>query len=111
MFEYVKNNYLSKNGMTDGTGHTEIYMDMYKQMKSEDRLSASWTLGQYRNAYSQAFVSAIKAVDSTWEYGDSVPSSALDGITRESIESQLTKSGNTFVQRSSVSGSSIDLQI
>ena len=111
MFEYVKNNYLSKNGMTDGTGHTEIYMDMYKQMKSEDRLSAGWTLGQYRSAYSQAFKSAIQAVDPTWDYGKAVPSGALDGITRESVESQLVKSGNTFMQRSSFSGSTIDLQI
>lgn len=111
IFEYVKNNYLSKNGMADGTGHTEIYMDMYKQMKSEDRLSAGWTLGQYRNAYSQAFVSAIKEVDPTWEYGKAVPSGALNGITRERVESQLVKSGNTFVKRSSVSGSSIDLQV
>ena len=111
IFEYVKNNYLSKNGMADGTGKTEIYMDMYKQMKSDDRLSAGWTLGQYRNAYSQAFKSAIKAVNPTWENGNPIPTGALDGITRESVESQLVKSGNTFVKRSSVSGSSIDLQI
>lgn len=100
MFEYVKNNYLNKNGMADGTGHTEIYMDMYKQMKSEDRLSAGWTLGQYRNAYSQAFKSAIKAVEPTWEYGDPIPSGALDGITRESIESILGQKGNTFASNS-----------
>ena len=30
MFEAVKN-----NGMGDGKGKTEIYMDMYKQMKSD----------------------------------------------------------------------------
>ena len=97
IFEYVKNNYLNKNGMADGTGKTEIYMDMYKQMKSEDRLSAGWTLGQYRNAYSQAFKSAVKAVDPAWDYGKAVPSGAINGITRESVESQLVKSGNTFV--------------
>ena len=111
IFEYVKNNYLNKNGMADGTGRTEIYMDMYKQMKSDDRLSAGWTLTQYRNAYSQAIKTSIKAVNPTWDYGDPVPSGALDGITRESVESQLTKSGNTFVQKSSVSGSTIDLQV
>ena len=38
MFEAVKN-----NGMGDGKGDTEIYMDMYKQMKSDDRLSAGYT--------------------------------------------------------------------
>ncbi|MCM1049566.1 MAG: DUF3879 family protein [Clostridiales bacterium] len=107
MFEYVKKDFQTRGGMGDGTGKTEIFVDMYKQMKSDDRLSAGWTL----NKYLQAFKSVIKAVNPTWEYGDSIPTGALDGITRESVESQFVKSGNTFVKRSSVSGSSIDLQI
>lgn len=111
MFEAVKNNFLNNNGMGDGKGKTEIYMDMYKQMKSDDRLSAGWTLGQYHKAYAQAFKSAIKTVDPTWDYGKAIPSGALDGITRESVESQLVKSGNTFVKRSSVSGSTLDIQV
>ena len=110
MFEAVKNIYLNNNGMTDGTGKTEIYMDMYRQMKSDDRLSAGYTLRQYHLAYTQAFVSAIKAVDPTWEYGKAVPSGALDSVTRESVESQLVKSGNTFVKKTS-SGSTLDMRI
>ena len=110
MFEAVKNNFLNNNGMGDGKGKTEIYMDMYKQMKSDDRLSAGWTLGQYHKAYAQAFKSAIKTVDPTWDYGKAIPSGALDGITRESVESQLVKSGNTFVKKPS-SGSTLDIQI
>ena len=110
MFEAVKNNFLNNNGMGDGKGKTEIYMDMYKQMKSDDRLSAGWTLGQYHKAYAQAFKSAIKTVDPTWDYGKAIPSGALDGITRESVESQLVKRGNTFVKKPS-SGSILDIQI
>ena len=110
MFEAVKNNFLNNNGMGDGKGKTEIYMDMYKQMKSDDRLSAGWTLGQYHKAYAQAFKSAIKTVDPTWDYGKAIPSGALDGITRESVESQLVKSGNTFVKKPS-SGNTLDIQI
>ena len=110
MIEAVKNIYLNNNGMTDGTGKTEIYMDMYRQMKSDDRLSAGYTLRQYHLAYTQAFVSAIKAVDPTWEYGKAVPSGALDSVTRESVESQLVKSGNTFVKKPS-SGSTLDMRI
>lgn len=49
--------------MADGAGKTEIYMEMYKQMDKDDRLSAGWTLGECRKAYSQAFVSAIKEVN------------------------------------------------
>ena len=110
MFEAVKNNFLNNNGMGDGKGKTEIYMDMYKQMKSDDRLSAGWTLGQYHKAYAQAFKSAIKTVDPTWDYGKAIPSGVLDGITRESVESQLVKRGNTFVKKPS-SGSILDIQI
>ena len=110
MFEAVKNNFLNNNGMGDGKGKTEIYMDMYKQMKSDDRLSAGWTLGQYHKAFAQAFKSAIKTVDPTWDYGKAIPSGVLDGITRESVESQLVKSGNTFVKKPS-SGSILDIQI
>ena len=110
MFEAVKNNFLNNNGMGDGKGKTEIYMDMYKQMKSDDRLSAGWTLGQYHKAYAQAFKSAIKTVDPTWDYGKAIPSGVLDGIIRESVESQLVKSGNTFVKKPS-SGSTLDIQV
>ena len=111
MFEFVKNDFLTKGGMGDGTGITEIFVDMYKQMKSEDRLASGWTLNQYMRAYSQAFKSAVKAVDPTWDYGKAVPSGAINGITRESVESQLVKSGNKLVKRSSISGSSLDIQI
>ncbi len=99
MFEAVRNNFLYRNGMGDGKGKTEIYMDMYRQMKSDDRLSAGYTLQQYHSAYAQAFASAIKAVDSGWTYGKAVPSGALDGITRESIESSLVQRGNTFADK------------
>ena len=43
--------------------------------------------------------------------GQPFDSSILDSVTRESVESTLVKSGNTLVKRSSVSGSSLDLQI
>ena len=84
---------------------------MYRQMKSDDRLSAGYTLRQYRSAYVQTFVSAIKEVDPTWDYGKVVSSDAINGITRESVESQLTQSGNIFVKRSSVSSSTLDIQV
>ena len=111
MFEAVRDSFLHRNGMGDGKGDTEIFTDMYRQMKSDDRLSAGYTLRQYRSAYVQTFVSAVKAVDPTWEYGKAVPSDAINSITRESVESQLTQSGNTFVKRSSVSSSTLDIQV
>lgn len=103
IFEYVKNNYLEHNGMQTGEGVTEIYTNMYKQMGKDDRLSAGYTLDQYRKAYGEAFASAIKAVDPTWTYGKAIPSGALDSIkniTRESIEKSLKQSGNKLVRNS-----------
>ena len=100
MFEYVKNNYIEKNGMADGAGKTEIYMEMYKQMDRDDRLSAGWTLGEYRKAYSQAFVSAIKEVDSAWTYGKAIPSGVLEGITRELVEVNLKKPDSSHARAS-----------
>ena len=41
---------------------------------------------------------------------EAVPSDALDSVTRESVESQLVKSGNTFVKKPS-SGSTLDMRI
>ena len=99
MFEAVRDSFLHRNGMGDGKGDTEIFTDMYRQMKSDDRLSAGYTLRQYRSAYVQTFVSAVKAVDAGWTYGKSIPSGVLDGITRESIESALVQKGNTFANK------------
>ena len=78
MFEAVRDSFLHRNGMGDGNGDTEIFTDMYRQMKSDDRLSAGYTLRQYRSAYVQTFVSAVKAVDAGWTYGKSIPSGVLD---------------------------------
>ena len=100
MFEYVKNNYIEKNGMADGAGKTEIYMDMYKQMDKDDRLSAGWTLGEYRKAYSQAFVSAIKEADPAWTYGKAIPSGVLEGITREFVEVNLKQPDSSHARAS-----------
>ena len=94
IFEYVKNAYLGHNGMQTGNGTTKTYMDMYKQLDKDDRLSGRYTLDQYRKAYSEAFVSAIRAVDPTWTHGNPVPSGVVDGITREAVEANLHQSGN-----------------
>lgn len=113
MFELTKKEFLQENGAANGetTKRSDVYRKMYPQITKNDRLAAGNTLSQYERAYKQAFVDAVKAVDSTWEPGREIPSGALDGITRESVESQLVKSGSKLVKRSSVSGSKLDLQI
>ena len=55
---------------------------------------------QYEHQYRQAFVEAAKAADPTWRAGKPIPAGALDGITRESVESTLANSGSGFVKKS-----------
>ncbi len=51
---------------------------------------------QYERAYRQAFLDAARKADPRWEIGRPVPSGALDGITRESVEANLKKSGGSL---------------
>lgn len=113
MFELTKKEFLRENGVANGdtTKRTDVYMNLYRKMNKNDRLAAGHTLEQYGRAYTQAFVDAVKKINPKWEPGKPIPDGALDGITGESIDSALVKSGSELVKRSSVSGSSLDLQI
>ncbi len=112
MFELTKKEFLRENGVGNGdtTKRSDVYLNLYRKMNKNDRLAAGNTLRQYERAYIQTFVDAVKAVDPKWEPGKSIPSGALDGITRESIDSSLVKSGSELVKKPS-SGGSLDIQI
>jgi len=113
MFEQTKKEFLQENGVLNGdmTKRRDVYDNLYRKTKKDDRLAAGYTMEQYERAYRQAFLDAAKKADPKWEIGKPIPSGALDGITRESVESQLAKSGNKLVKRSSVTGSSLDIQV
>ena len=112
MFELTKKEFLQENGVGNGdtTRRSDVYLNLYRKMDKKDRLAAGNTLRQYERAYTQAFVDAVKAVDPKWEPGKPIPSGALDGITRESIDNSLVKSGGSLVKKTS-SGSTLDIQI
>lgn len=113
MFECTKKEFLMENGVHNGdtTNRSEIYQKLYRQTEKNDRLAAGHTLEEYERQYWQAFADAVKAADPRWEAGKPISSGALDGITRESVESTLMKSGNSLVKRASISGSSLDVSI
>ena len=102
MFELTKREFLQGNGMGNGdtTKRSDVYTDLHRKMGKNNRLAAGYTLSQYEKAYTQAFIEAAKAADPTWKAGKPIPSGALDGITRESVESTLTNSGSGFVKKS-----------
>ncbi len=112
MFELTRKEFLRENGVGNGdtTKRSDVYLNLYRKMDKNDRLAAGNTLRQYERAYTRAFVDAVKTVDPKWKPGKAIPSGALDGITRESIDSSLVKSGSELVRKPS-SGSSMDIQI
>ena len=105
MFEQTKEEFLHENGVLNGdtTRRSDVYDNLYRKTKKDDRLAAGYTMEQYERAYRQAFISAAKAVDPNWEIGKPISSGALDGITRESVEANLKKSGSVL--------SSVDIKI
>lgn len=113
MFELTKKEFLQENGIGNGdtTKRSDVYTALHRKMNKNDRLKAGYTLEQYERAYGQAFAAAAKAADPSWTPGRPIKAGALDGITRESVESQLVKSGNKLVKRSSASDSSLDIKI
>lgn len=107
MFELTKKEFLQENGVSNGdtTKRSDVYTNLYRKMKKNDRLAAGHTLEQYERQYRQAFVSAVKEADPSWEIGRSIKPGVLDGITRESVEAGLTKSGSKLVK------ASVDLKV
>ena len=113
MFDECKRHFLQENGIANGntTRRSEVFRAYQLSIKEDDRLKGTWSLEQYEKKYRAALAEAVRAVNLNWTYGDSFDKSILDSVTRESVESQLTVSGNTLVKKPSVSGSSIDLQV
>lgn len=102
MFDMVKKEYIQENGVANGdtTNRTSLYTEYQKSIKIDDRLKGTWTLEQYEKAYTKALYNAVKAANPNWKIGQSFDASILDSVTRESVEANLVKSGNTFVTKS-----------
>jgi len=91
MFESTKREFLRENGVHNGdtTRRSEVYTNLYRKMKKDDRLAAGWTMQQFERQCSRVFVAAVKAADPTWTAGKQIPAGALDGITRQDVENAM----------------------
>jgi len=100
MFELTKKEFLRENGVKNGdtTKRSDVYTNLHRKMQKNDRLAAGYTLEQYERAYRQAFLNAVREADSDWEIGKPIKSGVLDGITRETVEDKMKKSGSTVTQ-------------
>ena len=112
MFDECKRHFLQENGVANGdtTRRSEVFRAYQLSIREDDRLKGTWSLEQYERQYRLALSAAVKAANPNWKNGDSFDASILDSVTRESVESQLVKSGNTLVRKSS-SGSTLDIQV
>lgn len=102
MFELTKKEFLRENGIQNGdtTRRSDVYTNLYRKMKKNDRLAAGYTMEKYERAYRQAFLDAVREVNPGWRAGQRIPSGALDGITRESVEAHMKNMGNQGAQAS-----------
>ena len=100
MVELTKKEFLRENGVKNGdtTKRSDVYTNLHRKMQKNDRLAAGYTLEQYERAYRQAFLNAVREADSDWEIGKPIKSGVLDGITRETVEDKMKKSGSTVTQ-------------
>lgn len=98
MFELTKKEFLRENGVANGdtTRRSDVYTNLYRKMKKDDRLAAGHTLGQYERAYRNAFFEAVRKADPNWQIGNPIKPGVLDGITREDIEASLRQTGSTL---------------
>lgn len=69
MFEQTKKEFLQENGVANGdtTRRTDVYVNLYRKTKKEDRLAAGYTMQQYERAYRKAFLAAARKADPKWE--------------------------------------------
>lgn len=92
MFDLLKKEFIRENGVLNGdtTKKSDVYDNLHRKMKKDDRLAAGWTLSQYERQYRQAFILEVKKHDSNWEIGKAIPEGVLDKITREDVEKSNT---------------------
>ena len=111
-FDNVKREFIQENGISNGdtTKRSQVFREYQLSVKKEDRAKGTWTLQQYEGKYRSAMYAAVKAANPNWQPGQPFDPGILDSVTRESVESQLVKSGNTFVKKPSL-GSTLDMKI
>lgn len=88
MFQQTKREFLRENGVLNGdtTKRSDVYTNLYRRTRKNDRLAAGYTMQQYERSYRQALIQAAKAADPSCSIGRPIPAGALDSVTRESVE-------------------------
>lgn len=69
MFDECKRHFIQENGVANGdtTKRRDVYDNLYRKTKKDDRLAAGYTMQQYERAYRNAFYAAARKADPKWE--------------------------------------------
>ena len=96
MFDMVKREFIQEKGIANGdtTQRSEVFAAYQRSIPKQDRLTATWTLGQYERQYNKAMYEAVRASNPNWQPGMDFDESVLSGITLESVEARIVQTGS-----------------
>lgn len=91
VFDMVKSEFIENNGVLNGdtTRKSEVFAQYQKSIPREDRLKATWTLGELEQEYREALIDKVKASNPDWEIGQKFDSSILSDVTRQSVSGTI----------------------
>lgn len=104
MFDETMRHFIQENGVANGdtTKRGEVFTRYQLSVNKSDRLSGTWTLGQYERMYTKAFYEAVKESAPNWQPGQSFDSSIVRNITREDVEKRIVKGDSEFALKKSL---------
>jgi len=70
---------------------TEVFTRYQLSVDKSERLSGTWTLGQYERMYTRAFYEAVKEATPNWQLGQPFDTSIIRSITRKDVENRIVK--------------------
>ena len=98
MFDETKRHFILEKGIANGdtTKRTEVFTRYQLSVNKSDRLSGTWTLGQYERMYTKAFYEAVREANPNWQLGQPFDTSIVRNITREDVENRIVKGDSEF---------------
>ncbi len=98
MFDETMRHFIQENGVANGdtTKRTEVFTRYQLSVDKPNRLSGTWTLGQYERMYTKAFYNAVKEADPGWQLGQPFDTNIVRSMTREDVEKRIVKGSTEF---------------
>lgn len=93
LFNMVKSEFIENDGILNGdtTRKSEVFAEYQKSIAKEDRLKATWTLGELEQEYREALIDKVKTANPNWNIGDKFDSGILADVTRTSVSGPVDK--------------------